>query len=392
MCSQWYNRNRNVRHGLSDADHLIGAAQWIVRAQDATGDGGVAGRYLLRSGWTSSYPETTGYLVPTFLALAARLADSSYQERAARCIEFLRPLQLASGAFPGREVRENRTEPSPFNTAQILCGLHAWYHVTKNVEVLGAARRAADWLVSVQDPDGAFRRHAYLGVASTYTAHASCWLAEFGRDIVEPRYELAAARHLDWVLGHQDAQSGWFDLAGFTTEDHQRRIAVTHTIAYTIAGVLTSSVALNRPDGIEAAAKAARAVARRLELLGWLPGRLDHRWRPAADFACMTGNAQMALIWFRLFELQHDARLVNAALKALDLVKRSQPLNTTDPGIRGGIPGSDPIWGDYIPLALPNWAAKFFIDALLAKPAALERVRAMRGAGLRRIDKPPATV
>ncbi len=40
-----------------------------------------------------------------------------------------------------------------------------------------------------------------------------------------------------------------------------------------------------------------------------------------------------------------------------------------DANLRGGIPGSDPIWGDYIPLALPNWAVKFYIDALLDKNA-----------------------
>ena len=38
-------------------------------------------------------------------------------------------------------------------------------------------------------------------------------------------------------------------------------------------------------------------------------------------------------------------------------------------GIRGGVAGSAPIGGAYIPFAFPNWAAKFFIDALCAKRA-----------------------
>ena len=53
----------------------------------------------------------------------------------------------------------------------------------------------------------------------------------------------------------------------------------------------------------------------------------------------------------------------------LELVKRAQPLLHAHQGIRGGIPGSDPIWGDYLTMALPNWAAKYFIDALLRKEA-----------------------
>ena len=37
----------------------------------------------------------------------------------------------------------------------------------------------------------------------------------------------------------------------------------------------------------------------------------------------------------------------------------------------GGIKGSFPVYGRYAPLQYPNWATKFFIDALLAKQGAL---------------------
>src|SRR5207244_2120129 len=57
----------------SDTEALHAAAAWLCRAQDASTDGGVSGRYLLSRGWTSSYPETTGYIVPTLLALATAL-------------------------------------------------------------------------------------------------------------------------------------------------------------------------------------------------------------------------------------------------------------------------------------------------------------------------------
>jgi folate-dependent phosphoribosylglycinamide formyltransferase PurN len=41
--------------------------------------------------------------------------------------------------------------------------------------------------------------------------------------------------------------------------------------------------------------------------------------------------------------------------------------------VKGGIAGSQPVWGEYIPHAFPNWAAKYFLDALLAKQKALEK-------------------
>jgi hypothetical protein len=33
--------------------------------------------------------------------------------------------------------------------------------------------------------------------------------------------------------------------------------------------------------------------------------------------------------------------------------------------VRGAIPGSAPIWGAYSRFEFPNWAAKFFADALI---------------------------
>jgi hypothetical protein len=36
----------------------------------------------------------------------------------------------------------------------------------------------------------------------------------------------------------------------------------------------------------------------------------------------------------------------------------------------GAIPGSFPIWGRYEPFAFPNWATKFFCDALMIEQEA----------------------
>jgi hypothetical protein len=321
----------------------------------------------LDRGWTSSYPETTGYIVPTFLALARELGDNCFVDRAARCVEFLLRLQLSEGAFPAGEIHENTARPSVFNTAQVLCGLLAWHAATHDLRALVAAHRAADWLVSVQDTDGAWRKHVYLDAAATYHAHASCWLAEFGRHSGTPTYREAAVRHLEWVLRHRDSQTGWFDLAGFTADEHAARRALTHTIAYTLWGVLRTSEILGRDDGVAAVRHAALAIARRLELSGRLPAILDYRWRGQADYACLSGNAQMALVWMRLHRGDYGAVLLNAAFKALDHVKRAQPMFARDRHIRGGVAGSDPIWGQYLYNAFPNWATKFLVDALLEK-------------------------
>ncbi|MGQ0715398.1 MAG: formyltransferase family protein [Gemmatimonadaceae bacterium] len=374
LLEQAVHRRRNEHAGLRDEDHLRAAADWLERAQDATHDGGVSGRYHIGTGWSSSYPETTGYLIPTLMSLADALGEERFRERAARCVEFLDQVQLATGAFPAGEVHENRTTPSVFNSAQILHGIVQFHLATGDERALGMARRAADWLVAQQDEDGAFRKHAYNELPVAYASHASCWIAEAGAALGEPRWLESARRHLDWTLAQCDPTTGWFDHMGFDARDASERMAVTHTIAYTLWGILHTSVILGRADGVAAVRRAATAIARRLELSRRLPGVLDCQWRGRARFTCLTGNAQMALIWLRLHAMEQDFVLLNAALKAIDDVKAAQPMSHPNLGIRGGIPGSDPVWGDYIRFALPNWAAKYFVDALLAKRAALSRV------------------
>jgi prenyltransferase/squalene oxidase-like repeat protein len=206
------------RHVPTDDVALQAAAAWLTRAQDASADGGIAGRYRIVGGWSSSYPETTGYAIPTLLTLARVLDDPSYVDRASRCIDFLLSIQLPSGAFPALAIADNRTEPSPFNSAQIVHGLHRWHVERRDERVLDAMHRAASWICDVQDADGAWRQHFYQRLACTYSAQAACWLAEVGAHLDEPRFLRAAEKNLRWVLGHRDSQTGWIDACGFSRE------------------------------------------------------------------------------------------------------------------------------------------------------------------------------
>ena len=61
---------------------------WIKRAQDASRlrDGGVARDFSLIRGWSASYPETTGYIVPTALECSRRFGDKDLRQRAQRML------------------------------------------------------------------------------------------------------------------------------------------------------------------------------------------------------------------------------------------------------------------------------------------------------------------
>ena len=366
-----FSGRRSSSATACDATHLQAAAEWLARAQDASPDGGVVGRYRLDRGWTSSYPETTGYIVPTFLDLA-RCLDAQYLERARRCVEFLLALQLPSGAFPTGEIATNSTRPSPFNTAQIIHGLLRWHQHEGDPRSLSAARRAADWLMAVQESDGAWRRWAYLDVPAAYSAYLACWLVDLGLFCGDERYLASASRHLDWVLA-QRFESGWIQRCGFTEQEHVERVANLHTIAYTLAGLWRTGQGL----------RSSRRARCRGERRSW---RCRHACTSGmASRACSMTNGERVPI--RLSDRQRadgadldgpagatgdDAWLL-PAYQAIDLVKRRNCSSRRIPTCAAAFLAPTAL-GTYQGGVMLSWSTKFFIDALLRK-AEIEATR-----------------
>jgi hypothetical protein len=77
----------------------------------------------------------------------------------------------------------------------------------------------------------------------------------------------------------------------------------------------------------------------------------------------------MALLWDRLHALDADEGFRRAADRALAHALSTQDLLSGDGGVRGGVPGSFPIWGGYGSYEYLNWAAKFLADLLLGRLA-----------------------
>src|SRR5438105_4326367 len=71
---------------------------WVCAAHDAASDGGVAGWYNLVRGWGGSYPETTGYIIPTFLHYGTTMGEPEATQRAIRMANWEIDVQLPSGA------------------------------------------------------------------------------------------------------------------------------------------------------------------------------------------------------------------------------------------------------------------------------------------------------
>lgn len=335
---------------------------WIGRAQDhsSSADGGVACHYCLVKGWGTSYPETTGYIVPTLIREGTRRNNESLLRRARRMLDWLVRIQLHSGTFQAGPVGVAPIVPVTFNTGQILIGLAA------GVSAFGESYQdamvaAADWLVETQDSDGCWRKYptpyAMPGEKS-YETHVSWGLFEAAR--LEPArgYAEAAIRNIDWALSHCGS-NGWF--ANCCLTDPQAPL--THTIGYVLRGVIEAFLFTGDRKFLEQACKTAEGALQALRPDGFLPGRLNDRWQGTVTWSCLTGTAQLAICWLLLYGETGDSRFYQAAQIAnryvRGTVRLEGPLET-----RGAVKGSFPISGGYERFQYPNWACKFLIDAI----------------------------
>ena len=409
------------RAGGMNPDTLAGsieaAVRWLCAAQDIVGGGGFARAYSLPHGWELPYPETTGYIIPTFLALHAGFPGLGLEDRAWRAGHWLTEVQFESGAICSKQHRPGNTKPSVFNTGMVL---HGWVSLIEHQQALSrpsgtlsrppgeglsegfrdgaarlraAARKAVNWLIEEHDSDGAWVKNAYNGIPHTYYTMVDWALLRYAALAHDDQASGAAFRHLEWTLRQQKA-NGWFDHCWFGAGDP----VTTHTLSYTTQGLVESALLLGEgmaksgegrgtsefwrspaalaasPSDlsssplagrlIEAAIRATEPLRRYFEEHGTIAGTFDENWRLTATWECCTGNAQTSLVWQALGKITGDTKWTEAARKLNLRLLQYQKVGCHVPGIDGAIPGSWPISGGYDRHAFPNHAAKFHIDAL----------------------------
>jgi len=221
--TQLYSYTRTRRPSPTVLHWLM---RWLSEAQ--RDDGGFAAYYSLLAGYSKSYPEVTGYIIPTLYDFARGASDKGARISAGRAVNWLLTLQMPDGSFPGG-LHGADGQPSVFNTGQILQGL-----VRENIEtgrsgILASARAAGDWLIANQQADGSWSGPgAYQERAHSYYSMVAWALAELSAQTNTEQYAIAAEKNLDWVLSHFRPK-GWVD--GINLQGHPTYL---HFIAYVL--------------------------------------------------------------------------------------------------------------------------------------------------------------
>jgi len=337
------------------------AVEWILTAASATKQGGISKGYsLMRGRWAPSYPETTGYSIPTLLNVARIFNRPELFRFAISLADYLLECRTPEGGVAHFQTKL-KSKPVVFDTGQVIFGWLAAYSASEESVYLEAASQAGDWLVQVQHPSGLWREFQHLYLEKVIDTRVAWALLELYQVTHQDAYRKAAIRNLEWAIKRQDPD-GWFNECSLVRSEDP----LTHTLAYTAEGFLECGRLLNEPRYLASAQLTANALFGQQKPDGSLASTYASGWRETSSSSCLTGNCQVAHLWLRLHSLFSDSSYLTSAMKALRFVAQTQNLATSNRNIRGGIAGSFPIFGRYERLKYPNWAAKFYIDAMLA--------------------------
>ena len=321
-------------------------------------------------GWTGSYPEVTGYIVPTLYDAAEVLGDEQLASRAAEMTDWVLTLQLPDGAFPGSFVGR-LSDARVFNTGQIIFGLMRTADKTGQRGYLEAAIRAGNWLVSIQDTDGCWRTSTLNGIPHAYNVRTAWSLARLAEVTGETRFRDAAVANARWTV-RQQCPSGWFEKNAFVSNCD---VVTLHTLCYCVRGLLEIGAMLeNRTpecaDLVASATHAADALHIAWTRDGAIAGTFGADWSSPDEWRCIPGEAQLAIVWMRLFQVTGAHKYWTAAVDLLERVKSAQFMDQGNADLDGGITGSLPINAPYERYCLVSWGPKFLIDALILKESA----------------------
>lgn len=356
----WRDKQGVPAHDPGIDATLDAGADWLRHAQakSATADGGVSRNLSLLRGWMPSYPETTGYIVPTMLEYARLRDNNEARQSAVRMLDWFVEIQLEGGGFQGGRIDQTPVVPVTFNTGQILLGLAAGAELDERY--MRAMNSAARWLANTQDDDGCWRKHATPFAKpgeKAYETHVAWGLFEAHRVAPDEGYGEAGLKNVHWALTCQ-TDNGW--VAHCCLNDAAKPL--THTLGYFLRGVVEAHRLFGTDDLLQAALKTANGLLSTQLEDGSMPGRLHQDWRAGVSWVCLTGVVQIAHSWLYLYQVTGDEKFRDAGFAANRYVRRTIRVDGPD-DTRGAVKGSFPVNGEYGKYEYLNWAVKFAMDS-----------------------------
>lgn len=279
------------------------------------------------------YPEVSGYYIPTLMMWGERDFAISFAKH-------LCSIQKEDGSW----YDSSDKEPYIFDSAQILKGLISVREILPDVDE--NIIKGCDWILSNMQPDGrlmAPNPNVWENNENFYSEliHIYCLspIRDAGKIFNKPEYVDASGKILAYYIREKREQIENFSL-------------LSHFYAYVMEGLYDMGE-------VDLCRESMMHLEKYRNKKGSIPGLKDVPW------ICSTGLFQLALVWYKLGELEKGNSLFYYALK---LQNKS-----------GGWFGSYPAPGlfakfyrgrkrpYYFPDEEISWANKYFLDALALK-------------------------
>ena len=279
------------------------------------------------------YPEVTGYYIPTLLRWGEH-------ELAASFAKYLISTQKDDGSWYDSDDKD----PYVFDSAQILKGLLAIRDILPEVD--NHIIKGCDWILSNMKEDGRLT-----------TPNKDAWGNDDSicSELIHI-YCLTPIRDAGIFFDKQEYLSAVEKILEFYKVNYRDKIEkfslLSHFYAYVLEGLFDlGEVNLCR--------KAMTNIEKYQDSKGGLRGLNDVSW------VCSTGQFQIALVWYKLGELEKGNRLFNYMLSRQNKSggwNGSYPTNFMINKIYKGRKKAF-----YFPNEEISWAVKYFLDALAYK-------------------------
>ncbi|MGP8217520.1 MAG: hypothetical protein ACLQQ4_18270 [Bacteroidia bacterium] len=366
----WEDSFNRIPPAPSFEKSLESTFQWIDASFKATGDGGSSAYYQFGKGWATSYPETTGYLIPTLYDYSAYTKDAYWSGLAKKTADWLLSIQSVEGGWQGLQIGVP-CELRIFNTGMILDGMMAAYRNEKNEAYLISACKGVEWIVSKVGENGLFISNnpvktgwsADLLVLS-YVSMVLQYMPEKEQQHYKPILLRSIDAHIK--LQHENGCMGSSNFA-----DSFPGTSLLHITGYALDGLLVLFEIFNDKKYYNAAIRIAENLLKLHKAIGQIPAYLNSDWSVYYDLGgkkaslCLTGLSQVAICFHKISRISDNPEYAGAADKIIKIVAALGNHQSKYSGLNYGIPGSFPISGSYQKFKILNWAAKFHAESIL---------------------------
>ncbi len=284
------------------------------------------GGIICNSSKKLSYPEVTGYYIPT-------LIKWGYRDLAISYAKWLVSIQKEDGSW----YDTDNTAPYIFDTAQILKGLLAVRDIYPFVDE--SIKKGCEYVIKNVNEEGRLT-----------TPSKDCWGDERTCSELIHLYCLTPLIEASEVFKDSKYQEIAYKVLNYYKNNYHEDIVnfrlLSHFYAYVMEGLLD----LGEKEIVSVAMAKLKKV---LDEKGYVPAYNDVNW------VCSTGLFQLALVWYKMGDSSSGDKAFEYACRL-----QNETGGWFGSYLVGGSSGED---NTYFAVSEISWANKYFLDALYYK-------------------------